>query len=91
MIAVHQADGTAGGVPYLEMSQLYMSRVGIQGEADAIIMIGSSYDSSIPQNTRYLNIPKNKLAGGPLSDTKYRHAKYEIQIDPERARYKGFV
>lgn len=91
VIAVHQADGTAGGVPYLEMSQLYMSRVGIQGEADAIIMIGSTYDTSVPPNRRYLNIPKNKLSGGPMSDPKYRHYKYEIEIEPEIARYKGFV
>jgi len=91
VVTVHQADGTATGVPYLDMSQLYMSRVAIQGEADAIVMIGSSKDTALKKTARFLNIPKNKLSGGPLSDSNERHGKFELEIDPDRARFKSFI
>jgi len=91
LITVHQADGTAVGQKYLDMSQLYMSRIAIQGEADAIIMIGKSNDPADAENARYLHIPKNKLSGGPLSDAKFRHGKFELEICPEVARYKSFL
>jgi len=91
LITVHQADGSAVGQKYLDMSQLYMSRIAIQGEADAIIMIGKSNDPADPQYARYLHIPKNKLSGGPLSETEFRHGKFELEINPETARYKSFL
>ena len=91
VINVHQADGTAEGEPYPNMSQLHMSKVGIQGEADAIIMIGRSNDPKIARDTRFINIPKNKLSGGPLSDPSYRNGKFELEIQTEIARFKSFL
>lgn len=91
LITVHQADGSAVGQKYLDMSQLYMSRIAIQGEADAIIMIGKSNDPADADNARYLHIPKNKLSGGPLSEAAYRHGKFELEIIPEQARYRSFL
>lgn len=89
VINVHQADGTAQGEAYIQMHQLYNSRVGIQGEADAIIGIGRSYDPSVDPETRFLHISKNKLDGGPRSVDTERNGKYEIQILRNIARYKG--
>jgi len=42
VIAVHQLDGGAEGMQYPTMDHLYMSKTGLQGEADAIIMLGKS-------------------------------------------------
>ena len=86
VIAVHQCDGTAYNSVYAGMEQLYMSRIGIQGEADAIITIGVSTEPG-NEKTRYINIPKNKLDGGHMSEEQYRHSKWEVTIDAERTRY----
>lgn len=88
VITVHQADGTAQGCQYIEMHQLYMSRVGIQGEADAIITLGRTYDADYA-NTRWINVAKNKLDGGDRTDPKLRNGKFEVEIDPYRARFIG--
>ena len=88
VIAVHQCDGTAYNSVYAGMEQLYMSRIGIQGEADAIITIGTSTEPG-NETKRYINIPKNKLDGGPHSAEMYRHSKWEVVIDAERTRYYG--
>ncbi|MDC0529236.1 AAA family ATPase [Gammaproteobacteria bacterium] len=87
VIAVHQADGSASNVRYIEMDQLHMSKTGIQGEADAIITIGKTNEAGY-ENTRFINVPKNKLTGGPLSDPTFRHATWEVKIDAEIARFK---
>lgn len=87
VIAVHQADGSASNVRYIEMDQLHMSKTGIQGEADAIITIGKVSEAGY-ENTRFLNVPKNKLTGGPLSDPAFRHATHEVKIDAEIARFR---
>ena len=88
VITVHQADGSAEGQEYIEMNQLYGSKTGVQGEADAIITLGRS-NLDIKKNVRGLYVPKNKLAGGPDSAEEYRKAKFEITIQPEIARFKG--
>ena len=87
VLAIHQADGTAFESMYIGMEQLYMSRIGIQGEADAIVTIGISKDAG-NENTRYINIPKNKLPGGHLSEERFRHGKFEVQILKETSRFK---
>lgn len=89
VITVHQADGTAIGNKYPDMHQLYNSRVGIQGEADVIIMIGRDLDPAEPADARGIHVAKNKLPGGPRSDEKERHGKWDVTIDPTKARYKG--
>lgn len=85
VVAVHQADGSAEGVKWIDMSKLYGSKTGIQGEADAIITIGR-----IPEggNSRFLYVPKNKLPkpGNP----KLRNGMFEIEIIPDIGRWKEF-
>lgn len=88
VITVHQADGTAEGELWIEMNQLYGSKTGVQGEADAIITLGRSHAEHM-NKTRGLYVPKNKLAGGPKSDETYRNGKFELTIQPEIARFKG--
>lgn len=82
VITVHQADGTAEGCQWIDMSQLYMSKTGIQGEADAIITIGRTPDGG---NNRYLYVPKNKMTG---TVPHLRNGKFEIEIVPHIARFK---
>ena len=86
VISVSQCDGTAEGVRYCLMSQLAGSKTAKQGEADAIIMIGADHDPSM-EFIRFLNVPKNKLAGGPVSLESRRHGKAEVVIKPDIARY----
>lgn len=85
VITVHQADGTAEGVKWIDMSKLYGSKTGIQGEADAIIMMGRLPETG---NTRYIYVPKNKLKGG--TDPSLRNGRFEIEIQPDIARFKEY-
>ena len=89
VINVHQCKGTAEGVMYPEMDQLYGSTTIIQGECDAIVMLGRPHDPEFHDNTRGLYAPKNKLVGELTSDGRYRNAQFEIMIQPEIARFKG--
>lgn len=88
VITVHQADGSAEGIEYLTMNQLYMSKTGVQGEADAIIMIGRSNDP-IKKDSRFISIPKNKLPAGTKPSE--RNMKREVIMDAEHARFKEGV
>lgn len=88
VITVHQADGTAEGQRYIELNQLHMSKTDIVGEADAVVSLGRTHEPGF-EHSRFLYIPKNKLAGGPKSDNKFRNGKFEIEILPEIARFKG--
>ena len=60
VIATNQLDFSAEGEKYPTMDKLYGSKTGLQGEADAIIMLGR--EMSDP-DTRYIWTPKNKLTG----------------------------
>ena len=82
VIAVHQADGTAENTKWINMSQLYMSKTGVQGEADAIITLGRTDEYA---NVRYIYVPKNKMSG---KDPSLRNAKAEVIIQPDIARFK---
>lgn len=88
VITVHQADGSAEGVEYLTMNQLYMSKTGVQGEADVIIMIGRSNDP-IKKDSRFISIPKNKLPAGTVPSA--RNMRREVIMDAEHARFKEDV
>lgn len=87
VINVHQADGSAEGVQYPDMSQLYLSKTGVQGEADGIIMLGRSHQAGL-EMSRYINICKNKMHGGPKTVEAEKHGRYEIEIVPHLARFK---
>lgn len=82
VITVHQADGSAEGQKWIDMSQLYGSKTSIQGEADAIITMGRTPDTG---NARYLWVPKNKMTGNVPS---LRNGRFEIEILPDIARFK---
>jgi len=73
VIAVHQARGDANNERYIEMHQLAGSQQAIQGEADAIIMLGR--DQETPQ-ARYIYVPKNKLP--TPGDQTQRNIKAEV-------------
>ena len=82
VITVHQADGSAEGIKWIDMSKLYGSKTGVQGEADAIITIGRLPEEG---NKRYLYVPKNKLDGNVQH---LRNGRFEIEIQPEIGRFK---
>jgi replicative DNA helicase len=83
IMACMQADAGGEGKAWLDASQLYGSKTGIQGEADVILMVGSTYEL----DTRYVSVVKNKLPGGPRTKAVERHGKFEVRFDPEKARY----
>lgn len=84
VIAAHQADTAAIGERWLEMHQLYESKTALQGEADLIITIGVDKEVGY-ENSRFINIPKNKLPTPKMPDM--RHAKWECDFNPETGRY----
>ena len=84
VVAVHQADGTAAETKWIDMAQLYGSKTGIQGEADAIITMGRM---AAEGNKRYLYVPKNKMIG---NDPALRNGRFEIEIEPDLARFKEY-
>lgn len=86
VIAVHQADGASDGEKYLHYNRLYGSKTGVQGEADAIIMLGATEEVG-QEHTRYINIPKNKLIGDQHTDEAVRHGKFEVRIRADIARF----
>lgn len=86
VFALTQADGSAEGQQWVYQNQLYGSKTGIQGEADAIITIGAVHDAA-KVNERYIHVPKNKLPGGPRSNSAMRHGFFEVSFDTERCRF----
>lgn len=86
VLGLMQADATAEGEKYPGMHQIYGSKTAVQGEADAVVMIGA--DATDP-NHRYLNIPKNKLPEG--SDTSLRHAKFIVGFEGQSGRYRSLI
>jgi KaiC/GvpD/RAD55 family RecA-like ATPase len=80
------ADGSSEGQKWIDMSQLYGSKTGLQGEADAIITIGRENVHSGPhKNVRFFHVPKNKMEG---EDPLLRNLKAEVTLLPETARFK---
>jgi hypothetical protein len=64
IIGVAQAVGEAEDTKYLKLSDIYGSRVSIQGALDWACGIGRKVNNPIDDDLRYLNIPKNKLHDG---------------------------
>ena len=93
VIGISQADATSRWMSqanheikyqkYLDQSQLDGSKVGKNGEADFIVMIGR--DNEYP-NIRGLSIPKNKLEG--IGDESYRNLRIEVIFKGEISRYE---
>jgi replicative DNA helicase len=64
IISLMQGVGEAENRKWLKLSDIYGSRVAIQGELDYAIGIGRRIDDAARENFRYINIPKNKLMEG---------------------------
>ena len=64
IICLAQATGECENRKYLKLSDIYSSRVAIQGEIDYAIGIGRSIDDLSLSRIRYFNVPKNKLNDG---------------------------
>jgi len=81
------AGGEVEGVKYIDMSHIYGSKTGVQGEADALITIGRSNDEPTlaARNNRYLYIPKNKICNG---DPAFYNGKFEVTVQGDIARFK---
>lgn len=88
VLVLLQADATAEGQQWLDQSQIYGSKTGVQGETDALIMLGKNHDASLA-DTRYLNITRNKLVGGgTIWSPAHQYLRSEIKFDAHRAQYK---
>ncbi len=88
VIAVHQADNTAEGVEYLDQSQLYGSKTGLQGESDVQIMLGKSHNPA-KGDVRYLSVVRNKIPGGPRTDPALKYLRGEVGFDWQTGRFKS--
>lgn len=87
VIAVTQANGTGEGVKWLTMDHVSESKTSKQAEADAIIGIGKTNDPNL-EFVRHINISKNKLLGDEDSIEEQRHARIDVIIEPEIARFR---
>lgn len=77
------ADGSAEGQMWVEQNQLYGSKTGIPGEAEAIINVGHTREDT-DKGLRFLNIPKNKSM--TCQDERYRHSHWTVILKHEIAR-----
>lgn len=76
--------------PFIGLDCLRGSKTDKPGEADAVVTIGKFKE---PKNleeemTRTINIPKNKMTGGPKSVEADRHGQYLVKIIPTKARFE---
>jgi hypothetical protein len=85
VVAIVQADPTAEGMQYIPQDRIYKSKTALQGEADALIMIGT--DEEIQDSVRYLHVAKNKLPPALCTDTKCKHIKSEVKFDMDTGRF----
>ncbi len=80
IITVEQGVGEANRRQWVELTDIYNSRVGIQGELDYAVGIGKT-DKDNQQNFRYFNVSKNKLFNG-------EKAKFATYFEEERCTWK---
>lgn len=90
VIGVCQADGSAEGQKWLTMDNVANAKTSKQAEADWILGIGKTHSEG-SEYIRYLNISKNKLLGDEDTIPHMRHARMEVLIEPEIARYKDII
>jgi len=89
-LGVTQADGSAEGVKYLNMSHTANSKTSKAAEGDFIFGIGKSHDPA-EETSRFISICKNKLIGDEDSIPQFRHGRMEVLIEPEIMRYKDVI
>ena len=81
ILCLAQAMGEAENRRYLKLSDIYGSRVAIQGELDYAIGVGRTLDDLAYTNIRFINIPKNKLKDG-------ESGKFNLEFVRERCQFK---
>jgi hypothetical protein len=86
-IGVCQADGTGEGQRWLTMGNVANAKTSKQAEADWILGIGKVNDPGY-EKLRFMHLSKNKLLGDPDTDHSNRHGRWEVLIEPEKARYR---
>lgn len=90
VLGICQADGTGEGVKALNMNHVANAKTSKQAEADFILGIGKTHNKD-EEFIRYFNISKNKLFGDEDSVPERKHDFWEVEIDPQHARYRDFV
>jgi len=87
VIAIVQADPSAEGMQFIPQDRIYKSKTALQGEADALIMIGTG-DTSIQQDSvRYIHVAKNKLPPADCTDIGLKHIRSEVRFDMGSGRF----
>lgn len=81
IIGVSQGVGDAENKKFLKLSDIYGSRVAIQGALDYAIGIGRKTDDPTLEETRYIHVPKNKLHDGD-------GGRFTVHFDRIRARWE---
>jgi hypothetical protein len=85
VIAIVQADPTAEGIQYIPQDRIYKSKTALQGEADALIMIGT--DEEIVDDVRYIHVAKNKIPPAPCTDMKCKHIRSQVKFAMDTGRF----
>src|SRR5210317_447537 len=85
VLAIVQADPTAEGLQYIPQDRIYKSKTALQGEADALIMIGT--DEDIKDDVRYIHVAKNKIPPAPCTDIKCKHIRSEVRFSMDTGRF----
>jgi hypothetical protein len=85
VIAIVQADPSAEGMEYIPQDRIYKSKTALQGEADALIMIGSG--DPILDTTRYIHIAKNKLPPAACTELSMKHLRSDCKFDMGTGRF----
>ncbi len=81
VITIEQGVGESENRQWLKLSDIYNSRVGLQGELDYAVGIGKVIELKGRENIRYFHISKNKLLNGDK-------AKFAMTFDHERCLWK---
>ncbi len=88
VMSVMQAGESAEGVKWLNQSQLYGSRTGVQGEIDVLLMIGKEHNN---ETQRFFHVAKNKKPTTGRMDPRLKHGKFIVAFDEERGRYNSKI
>ena len=81
ILCLAQAMGETENRRYLKLSDIYGSRVAIQGELDYAIGVGRTLDDLAYTNIRFISVPKNKLKDG-------ESGKFNLEFIRERCQFK---
>lgn len=86
VITAHQADSDAEGKAELGLSNLYLSRTAIQGEADVVIMMGRDKGWTGPAaDRRMLSVVKNKMESTPGAN---RYPIFDASLDTSKVQLR---